>query len=275
MTGHPDNNDAMTSTPDKTSLLAPLRPQRNRTAEVSERIATLITGGKLQPGERLPTEAELMEAMGVSRTVVREAVAALKADGLVVTRQGAGAFVASDAARMPFRIDPDSLSSIDDVIAVMELRLAVEVEAAALAAERAPAAAVKAIGVALAAIDRAIAAGESAVAEDFAFHQAIAKATANAHFPSFLNFLGVHVIPRQRVRSSMSSGEERTRYLKRVQSEHEEITAAIRAGDSSRARKAMRLHLENSLQRYRRLAERAHGAPGLSQPKTKGGDGNA
>lgn len=106
----------MTSPQDKTALLSPLKPQRNRTAEVSERIAALITSGKLQPGARLPTEAELMEAMGVSRTVVREAVAALKADGLVLTRQGAGAFVASDAARMPFRIDPDSLSSIDDVI---------------------------------------------------------------------------------------------------------------------------------------------------------------
>ncbi len=244
-------------TSDKTALLAPLKPQRNRTTEVSERIAALITSGRLQPGERLPTEAELMDAMGVSRTVVREAVAALKADGLIVTRQGAGAFVASDAARMPFRIDPDSLSSIDDVIAVMELRLAIEVEAAALAAERASPSAVKSIDKALTAIDRAIAAGESAVAEDFAFHQAIAKATGNTHFISFLTFLGVHVIPRQRIRSSMTS-EERGRYLKRFQGEHEEIAAAIRKGDSARARKAMRLHLDNSLQRYRRLAEREH-----------------
>lgn len=247
----------MTSPPDKTALLAPLKPQRNRTTEVSERIAALITSGKLQPGERLPTEAELMDAMGVSRTVVREAVAALKADGLVVTRQGAGAFVANDAARMPFRIDPDSLSSIDDVIAVMELRLAIEVEAAALAAERAGPAAVKAIDKALAAIDRAIAADDSAVAEDFAFHQAIAKATGNAHFISFLTFLGVHVIPRQRIRSSMTS-DERARYLKRFQGEHEDIAAAIRKGDSAKARNAMRQHLENSLQRYRRLAERAN-----------------
>lgn len=263
----------MASPPEKITLLAPLKPQRNRTVEVSERIAALITSGQLQPGERLPTEAELMEAMGVSRTVVREAVAALKADGLVLTRQGAGAFVASDAARMPFRIDPDSLSSIDDVIAVMELRLAVEVEAAALAAERAPPGEVRAIDQALEAIDHAIADGQSAVAEDFAFHQAIAKATGNAHFSSFLTFLGVHVIPRQRVRSTMTSGEERTRYLKRFQSEHEEIAAAIRKGDSTRARTAMRLHLEKSLQRYRRLAERAHEQAGdLASVPTEDGD---
>ncbi len=75
-------------------------------------------------------------AMGVSRTVVREAVAALKADGLVMTRQGAGAFVTADTQRS-FRIDPSGLVSLDDVVGIMELRSAVEVEAAALAADRA------------------------------------------------------------------------------------------------------------------------------------------
>lgn len=243
--------------PDKSALLSPLKPQRNRTTEVSERIAALIANGKLARGERLPTEAELMDAMGVSRTVVREAVAALKADGLVVTRQGAGAFVAADATRMPFRIAPESLSSIDDVVAVLELRLAVEVEAAALAAERASPAAIKSIDRALTGIDRAIGEGSSAIDEDFAFHQAIAKATGNAHFSAFLTFLGGHVIPRQSVRSSMTIADEMSRYLKRVQSEHEDIAAAIRKQDGVRARKAMRIHLENSLERYRRLAERA------------------
>ena len=81
-----------------------------------------------QPGSRLPTEQKLMHAMRVSRTVVREAVAALRAEGLVTTRQGSGAFVAADARRSAFRIDPDGLSSIGDVLNVMELRVAVEVE---------------------------------------------------------------------------------------------------------------------------------------------------
>lgn len=254
MTGHPDKLAAM-AMPDNRSLLSPLTPQRNRTAEVAERIAALISSGKLAPGSRLPTELELMDAMGVSRTVVREAVAALKADGLVVTRQGSGAFVAHDATRIPFRIDPDRISTIADVIAVMELRLAVEVEVAAIAAERASAAAIKTIERSLAAIDRAISAGESAVAEDFAFHQAIAKATGNAHFISFLTFLGAHVIPRQSIRSAMT-GTEQAAYLARIQAEHAEIAAAIRKGDPARARKAMRLHLENSLERYRHLAKR-------------------
>src|SRR5215831_14072209 len=122
--------------PDKLALLRPLRPQRNLTEEAVARLTEEIRKGRLQPGARLPTEQVLMKAMGVSRTVVREAVAALRAEGLVTTRQGSGAFVAADGPRA-FRIDPDGLSSITDVLNLMELRLAVEVESASLAAERA------------------------------------------------------------------------------------------------------------------------------------------
>ena len=104
-----------------------------------------------------------MKAMGVSRTVVREAVAALRAEGLVTTRQGSGAFVAADASRVPFRIDPEGLSSIGDVLEVMELRLAIEVESAALAAARATPQTVAAIGSALRDMEAAISRGEGAV----------------------------------------------------------------------------------------------------------------
>jgi DNA-binding FadR family transcriptional regulator len=256
MTGHPDNLAAVTD-PGKLALLAPLRPVRNRTTEVIERIAGEISSGRLAPGSRLPTEQALMGAMGVSRTVVREAVSALKADGLVVTRQGAGAFVAPDAARVPFRIDPVGLSSIGDVLEVMELRLAVEVEAAALATERATQSSLRAIERALAAIDEAIRRGEPAIAEDFAFHRAIARATGNALYMEFLTFLGRHVIPRQSIRATVTTGEEQAAYLVRIQSEHRLIAAAIRKRDARAARRAMRSHLDNSLARYRGLAERA------------------
>ena len=92
---------------DKSTLLKPLRPGRNLTQEVVLRIADEIKSGKLTAGMKLPTEQELMAAMGVSRTVVREAVAALKADGLVITRQGSGAFVATDTRRAAFRFESD------------------------------------------------------------------------------------------------------------------------------------------------------------------------
>jgi GntR family transcriptional regulator, transcriptional repressor for pyruvate dehydrogenase complex len=236
--------------------MRPLRPARNLSGAIVERIAAEIRSGRLVPGSRLPTEQEFMAAMGVSRTVVREAVAALRAEGLVRTRQGSGAFVAADASRVPFRIDPDGLSSIADVLEVMELRLAIEVEAAALAAERISPERLAPIGRALRGIETAIRRGDGAISEDFAFHRAIAEASGNPRFAELLEFLGRHVIPRQSIRVSLTTAQEQRQYLLRIQKEHRRIFEAIRDGQSSEARKAMRTHLTRSLKRYRRLAER-------------------
>lgn len=239
------------------ALLSPLAPSRNLTDVVVERIAGEIRGGRLAPRSRLPTEFELMAAMGVSRTVVREAVAALKAEGLVVTRQGLGAFVADDASRIAFRIASetrDGSDSIGEVLTVMELRLAVEVEAAALAAERASRDEIARIKAALAAIAAAMAGGQTAIAEDFAFHRAIAEATHNPQFVEFLDFLGRHVIPRQTIRAAEGGRAAQAAYLARVQKDHARIAGAIAKGDAGGARRAMRSHLAKSLKRYRRLA---------------------
>ena len=236
--------------------MRPLQPARNLSGAVVERIAGEIRSGRLPPGSRLPTEQELMAAMGVSRTVVREAVAALRAEGLVRTRQGSGAFVAADASRGAFRIDPDGLSSIADVLEIMELRLAIEVEAAALAAERTTPEGLAPIARALRAIEVAIRRGEGAINEDFAFHRAIADASGNPRFAQLLEFLGRHVIPRQSVRVALSTPGEQRQYLMSIQKEHRRIFEAIRDRQSAEARKAMRAHLTSSLKRYRRLAER-------------------
>jgi DNA-binding FadR family transcriptional regulator len=162
------------------AALRPFRPQRNLTGEAVARLTEDIRKGRLPPGARLPTERELMKAMGVSRTVVREAVAALRAEGLVTTRHGPGAFLPGDASWVPFRIDPDGLSSMGDVLEVMELRLAIEVAAAARAAGRITSQRRAAVGRALRAIEAAIARGEGAINEDFAFHRAIADASGKS-----------------------------------------------------------------------------------------------
>jgi GntR family transcriptional repressor for pyruvate dehydrogenase complex len=238
-------------------VLRPVVPPRNLTREIAERIASEITGARLAPGARLPTEQEMVAAMGVSRTVVREAVAALRAEGLVITRQGAGAFVAPDIERRPFRLALDGLASIAKVLEVMELRASVEVEAAGLAASRGSAAARRRVGRALAGIDAALQRGESAIDEDFAFHRAIAAATGNPQFPHFLEYLGRFIIPRQSIRVAAHRPEGQRAYLETFQREHVAIFAAISAGDAAAAREAMRQHLGNSQARYRRLAAEA------------------
>jgi GntR family transcriptional regulator, transcriptional repressor for pyruvate dehydrogenase complex len=226
-------------------------PPRALTHEVADRIAGDIAKGKLRPGTRLPTEQEMMAALGVSRTVVREAVAALRAEGLVMTRQGVGAFVAEDALRRPFRIESDGLPSITEVLNVMELRTGVEMEAAGLAAERARPSDIDAIAAALEAIDRSIDRGELAIEEDFAFHRGIAAATGNPQFPRFLEFLGRIIIPRQSVRVATPNPRA---YLETIQKEHRDIFKAIRARDVTGAQDAMRRHLLHGRERYRKLA---------------------
>ena len=181
----------------------PLVAPRGLTEQLVARIGADITGGRLPPGSKLPTEKEMMAATGVSRTVVREAVACLRADGLVVVRQGVGAFVA-EHVRRPFRIEVDELDSLREALDVMELRAGVEIEAAGLAAERHNGAHIKKIAEAYRRIEDAIGRGESAVDEDFSFHCSIADATGNAQFKRFLDYLGRFIIPRQSIRKTLT-----------------------------------------------------------------------
>src|SRR5438445_2694460 len=141
--------------------IRPLATEHKLSRRLFEQLAGEIRSGRLAAGARLPTEQALTRAARVSRTVVREAVAALRAEGLVITRQGVGAFVSAEPQRAPFRIEPERMQSLSDILGVMELRLGVEVESAGLAAERAGKAQLRAISAALEAIGRAAAGGKT------------------------------------------------------------------------------------------------------------------
>jgi GntR family transcriptional regulator, transcriptional repressor for pyruvate dehydrogenase complex len=234
--------------------IRPVVTERKLSRRLFEQLAEQIKSGRFAPGARLPTEQALTQTAGVSRTVVREAVAALRAEGLVITRQGVGAFVSAEPQRAPFRIEPERLQSLADVLNVMELRLGVEIESAGIAAERASRQQVKAIGAALEAIGRAAGAGKSAVDEDLALHRAIAEATGNPEFPRFLQFIGRHLIPRRIVSGLPERMGGREAYLALIQEEHRRIYEAIRDRQPGAAREAMRRHLTRSLERYRKLA---------------------
>ena len=240
----------------KTLSLA-LGPALNRTQELTQRLAAEILSGRLQPGARLPTEQELSLATGVSRTVVREAVAALRADGLVMTRQGLGAFVPADVQRRPFRIDPDGVKSAKDVLQILELRMGLEIEASGLAAERRTSHDLVQIEAALRSIEAEIEVGGNAVDADFRFHLAIFRSVHNRYFPQFLEFLGNFIIPRQILNIANGSDPDRVRYLRRIQTEHVAIYEAIRGQNTAAARKAARRHLSNSLNRYQEISSRA------------------
>lgn len=230
------------------SPFSAVKPSAKLSDQVASALEAEIRAGRIQAAEKLPTEAVLAQQFQVSRTVVREAISALRARGLVVTRQGAGAFVSADPAQQPYAINPDGLGSLQGVIELLELRTAVEMESAAIASERATAAELKDIRRAAAVFSKAARRDDRAVQEDFDFHRAIAVATHNQRFTGFLEYLGGLIIPRQSIRLV----DDRA-YLKKVASEHDMILAAIELRTPDKARAAMRQHLLNGRERYRRL----------------------
>lgn len=217
-----------------------------------------IRAGALAAGDKLPTEAAIMAEFEVSRTVVREAISKLQAAGLVETRHGIGTFVLGLGEGGPFRIGAEQMATLTDVIAVLELRIGIETEAAALAAQRRTEAQLTAMRAAVAAFAEATEAGRDAVTADFQFHLEIARATGNPHFEHLMATLGAPSIPRARLTSLRAAGDEdpvaQRDYLLRVNAEHESILDAIAARDGEAARAAMRTHLANSRERRRRAA---------------------
>ena len=219
-------------------------------ATVEQELERRIRKGPLKAGDRLPTEQVLIDDLGVSRTVVREAVARLQARGMVEVRHGAGVFVAkADKSTSVNRVVAD-LSQVATVLDVLEIRRAVEVEAAARAAARRTPSQEMRIREAFQAIGAAIKRGEQATEADFAFHRAIAEATNNRIFVEFLEGLGQRSIPRAQVPALRRPDAA---YLQKVQQEHAAVLEAIAAGAADKARDAMRRHLQESQKRYRAL----------------------
>jgi DNA-binding FadR family transcriptional regulator len=233
---------------------APMKRHRNLAQGVVERIGATIRDGVLKPGEKLPTESVIMEMHGVSRTVVREAISHLQAAGLVETRHGIGTFVLEPPAPA-LLISPDTIRTIEDVLAILELRISLETEAAWLAAARRTEQQVRDMG---AALQRILQGGS--IEADMQFHMLIAQATGNRYFVDILTHLGTTIIPRARLNSAQLSHDEPSAYLQRVNREHEDIFHAIERQDPEGARAAMRTHLSNSRERLRKAQEESSGA---------------
>lgn len=239
-------------------------PRRSRSLahEVVEGIAAQIQSRQLRPGDKLPTELEIMRNHGVSRTVVREALSRLQAGGLVETRHGIGTFVLEPALGTGFRIDPAEIATAIDVLAVLELRISLETEAAGLAAQRRTEAQLVEMRAALDALEQSAGGGGDSVSPDFRFHLMIAGATGNRYFADIMSHMGATLIPRARIGSSPREILDLPAYLRRVNREHEEIYDAIARRDAESARAAMRVHLTNSRERLRRAQEEALAAAG-------------
>jgi GntR family transcriptional repressor for pyruvate dehydrogenase complex len=227
----------------------------NLRSGLADSLIAQIESGDLKPGQRLPTEQAIMEATGVSRTIVREALATLRAKGLIITRQGLGAFVSNDPKPRSFSIIPNDLESIDEVLSVLELRIGVEYEAAGLAALRRTPEDLVRMQDRLDALDRAIDEGGYGADEDFAFHRAILVATQNSYYSRLFDTFGTAMVPRQWARLDKMTATERARHAAGMRKEHHAIFNAIRDGNEAAARKALRNHLSKSTARFEELRD--------------------
>ncbi len=238
-----------------------LRVGARLSEQLADALVVSIRDGQLGPGERLPTEAALVERFRVSRSVVREALSRLKMLGLIETRQGSGAFVRAmaDTPDDGLALAPDG--SINAVIQMVEVRRALEAESAALAAARRDAASLKHIRQAFKAIDLAVKAGGDGVAEDVAFHAAIAQASGNPFLLATLAYLNRFLLDATRV--TRANEATRSELEDEVRQEHAAVVEAIAAGDVAAARMAGALHMVNAAERIGRADPAFWRAQGL------------
>jgi GntR family transcriptional repressor for pyruvate dehydrogenase complex len=222
------------------------------TARVKADLLRFIADNRLKTGGKLPPVEQLCQKFAVSRTVVREAIASLKAEGRLRSLRGSGVYVAEPDGRAGgsamFMAAPQE---IGDVLEFMEFRIAVEVEAAGLAAERRTETNLLRMGQAMTQFSSLMTGNGLASSADRAFHGAIADAANNPRFRLFVDAMGERLIPRRALGASFADDKDRSDFLETIEIEHQRIFDAIHDREPDKARLAMRRHLEDGRRRYR------------------------
>ena len=211
--------------------------------QVADQIEGLIVGESLCPGDRLPGERQLAEQLGISRTVVREAIRLLSVRGLVEVKPGCGTYIRElspkDAAAplallLKLRQCPDLLDN------VYEVRHMIEIEVAGLAAERATAKDHELMEVTIKEMAAYIDKPEEFITHDLAFHSALAAATHNDLFSVLLNAISSFWSEAALLAYQVpSAAEDSLTY-------HRDILRHVKARDSEKARLAMCEHVRYS-----------------------------
>ena len=243
----PPDQAAATSAQASTELSRIARPLR-LSEEVSGDLHRRIARGELKPGDRLPTEKALGNAFGVSRAVVREAVARLKADGLIETRQGSGAFIVEAPKTINLRFWQGAGPELDELRDIFELRAMVEGSVAELAAQRRDTKDIKAMAEQLQAMDDALAGNRDGTEADDNFHIALARATHNSYIGRLVEFLGRHFSDSRKL--SWLGTRRELAHPQEAQREHRALFEAISRGNTEAARRCAQDHLRGTAGRF-------------------------
>jgi DNA-binding FadR family transcriptional regulator len=215
---------------------------RLRTDWVYKRLRDRFRAGLYQPRTRLPTERELSVEFGVSRPVIRGALARLREDGLVRSVQGSGSFVTAEPAPEDF---PLARTSVRELQRCFEFRVLIEGEAAYLAAKRGGAAELAAIRANIEAVERSRLARDFKAGESFDFHRAVARASDNEFLMRALDSLAAFAGFRVYMGRSMTLADPGER-VALINSEHAAILQLIERREAEEARDAMERHIERA-----------------------------
>jgi GntR family transcriptional repressor for pyruvate dehydrogenase complex len=206
---------------------------------VVQRLEELIRTEELQPGDRLMTERDLAQKLGVSRTSIRQALTALRVRGIVEVRHGDGIYLVREANDLVGTLAEGLIESHAHLPAINEVREAVEPRAARLAARRRTPEDVEAMRAALGRMREEIGGGQPGLQGDSAFHHALIAAAHN----EVLTAMYEHLAPglEQSSQASLVRPGQPERSLR----EHERVLDAVVAADQEGAELAMRLHVRD------------------------------
>jgi GntR family transcriptional repressor for pyruvate dehydrogenase complex len=217
-------------------------------SQISKLILSEIQSGQLLPGDRLPAETVLAQKYGVSRTILREAIASLKNDDILESKQGRGIIVKNPSQRQAFRFsDVFETISVDEINYFYEMRALLESEAAGLAAVRHTEEDMALIKATFEEMEDAVRNSSPGDEAHFKYNESIAKASHNPVLIAFLTFLlnKLHSLATDlRIKTMMSP--ERAEI---VLSEHKSVVESIFSGDPQKAKNAVIYHLKNAAKR--------------------------
>jgi GntR family transcriptional repressor for pyruvate dehydrogenase complex len=211
--------------------------------QIIKQIQDQILQGSLRPGDQLPSERELADNFGVSRTAVREAIKALQEKGLVEIQVGKGTFITDGVDGMS-QVMRDSLSWIVEIgskngmFDLVQIREVLEPGITEIAAQKATAKEIEAMQHAVQVMDSSMNDADLFVEADLEFHMALARATQNLLLIVLLDPI-VDLLREQRKQIFRVEGGPQ-----RGQKHHKQILKMVMAHDGAAARKAMIKHLK-------------------------------
>ncbi|MEO9337520.1 FadR/GntR family transcriptional regulator [Mesorhizobium sp. SB112] len=221
-------------------------PERKLGDYIYDGIFKLITSGEFAELSRLPSESELGQRFGASRPIIREALARLREDGLIQSRQGSGSFVLRrpDANVLRFV----EIGSVSDIQRCYDFRIGFEAASASLAARSWEQDELQELQASLSELEECIATKKLGVDADARFHRAVALATRNPYHIMVHNSLEQNVRVGMNLARNLSLLRPVAR-LQLVQQEHIEIFNAIEQRRPEEAGELMALHISSARKR--------------------------